>query len=156
MDVVLVGSPNFLHLEHVGQALAAGYTVFTEKPVVINEEQTMEMAKLVRQYGEARILVGLVLRYSPLYHNLLAARDAGQLGEITSIEATEHIKPYHGAFFQRDWRRLEKYAGPYILEKCCHDINLYQGLLQERRSASPALVAGNPLPRSCAAGSYHR
>lgn len=132
MDVVLVGSPNFLHLEHVGQALAAGYTVFTEKPVVINEEQTMEMAKLVRQYGEARILVGLVLRYSPLYHDLLAARDAGQLGEITSIEATEHIKPYHGAFFQRDWRRLEKYAGPYILEKCCHDIDLYQGLLQER------------------------
>ena len=52
--------------------------------------------------GEARILVGLVLRYSPLYHDLLAARDAGQLGEITSIEATEHIKPYHGAFFQRD------------------------------------------------------
>ena len=79
MDVVLVGSPNFLHLEHVGQALAAGYTVFTEKPVVINEEQTMAMAKLVRQYGEARILVGLVLRYSPLYHDLLAARDAGQL-----------------------------------------------------------------------------
>ena len=131
-DLLLVGSPNFMHLEHIGQGLAAGYTVFTEKPVVINEAQTLAMADLVKQYGEQRILVGLVLRYSPLYHDLLAARDAGQLGEITSIEATEHIKPYHGAFFQRDWRRLEKYAGPYILEKCCHDIDLYQGLLQER------------------------
>lgn len=131
-DLLLVGSPNFLHLEHVRLGLEAGYTVFTEKPVVINEAQTMEMASLVRQYGEERILVGLVLRYSPLYHDLLSARDKGQLGEITSIEATEHIKPYHGAFFQRDWRRLEKYAGPYILEKCCHDIDLYQGLMQER------------------------
>ena len=131
-DLLLVGSPNFMHLEHVTQALAAGYTVFTEKPVVINEEQTMAMARLVRQYGEDRILVGLVLRYSPLYHDLLAARDDRRLCEITSIEATEHIKPYHGAFFQRDWRRLEKYAGPYILEKCCHDIDLYQGLMQER------------------------
>lgn len=132
LDLILVGSPNFMHLEHIRQALAAGYRVFTEKPVVINEAQTMEMAKLVREYGQDRILVGLVLRYSPLYHDLLAARDAGQLGEITSIEATEHIKPYHGAFFQRDWRRLEKYAGPYILEKCCHDIDLYQGLIGER------------------------
>ncbi|MTD25861.1 Gfo/Idh/MocA family protein [Erwinia sorbitola] len=132
LDLILVGSPNFLHLEHIRQALAAGHRVFTEKPVVINEEQTMEMAKLVRQYGKDRILVGLVLRYSPLYHDLLTARDENRLGEITSIEATEHIKPYHGAFFQRDWRRLEKYAGPYILEKCCHDIDLYQGLMGER------------------------
>lgn len=131
-DLLLVGSPNFMHLEHIRQGLAAGYTVFTEKPVVINEEQTMAMAELVRQYGHERILVGLVLRYSPLYHDLLAARDDKRLGEITSIEATEHIKPYHGAFFQRDWRRLEKYAGPYILEKCCHDIDLYQGLMGER------------------------
>lgn len=132
LDLILVGSPNFMHLEHIRQALAAGYRVFTEKPVVINEEQTMEMAALVRQYGKDRILVGLVLRYSPLYHDLLAARDQNRLGEITSMEATEHIKPYHGAFFQRDWRRLEKYAGPYILEKCCHDIDLYQGLMAER------------------------
>ncbi|MFT4269648.1 MAG: Gfo/Idh/MocA family oxidoreductase [Pantoea sp.] len=131
-DLLLVGSPNFMHLEHIRQGLAAGYTVFTEKPVVINEEQTMAMAQLVQQYGHERILVGLVLRYSPLYHDLLAARDDNRLGEITSIEATEHIKPYHGAFFQRDWRRLEKYAGPYILEKCCHDIDLYQGLMGER------------------------
>lgn len=131
-DLLLVGSPNFMHLEHIQQGLAAGYTVFTEKPVVINEEQTMAMARLVRQYGHERILVGLVLRYSPLYRDLLSARDDHRLGEITSIEATEHIKPYHGAFFQRDWRRLEKYAGPYILEKCCHDIDLYQGLVGER------------------------
>ncbi len=131
-DLLLVGSPNFMHLEHIRQGLAAGYTVFTEKPVVINEEQTMAMARLVQQYGHERILVGLVLRYSPLYRDLLTARDENRLGEITSIEATEHIKPYHGAFFQRDWRRLEKYAGPYILEKCCHDIDLYQGLVGQR------------------------
>ncbi|TKI05235.1 Gfo/Idh/MocA family protein [Martelella alba] len=136
-DLLLVGSPNFMHLEHVRLGLNAGYKVFTEKPVVTDERQTLAMADLVRQYGEDRILVGLVLRYSPLYRDLLAARDAGQLGEIASIEATEHIKPYHGAFFQRDWRRYEKYAGPYILEKCCHDIDLYQGLIGER----PARVA---------------
>lgn len=131
-DMLMVGSPNYLHLEHIHAGLKAGYRVFTEKPVVINEEQTMALAKLVAQYGQDNILVGLVLRYSPLYHDLLQAKAENRLGEITSIEATEHIKPYHGAFFMRDWRRYERYAGPYILEKCCHDIDLYQGLMGER------------------------
>jgi predicted dehydrogenase len=131
-DLLMVGSPNYLHLEHIEAGLKAGKRVFTEKPVVINEAQTMALAKLVSQYGQENILVGLVLRYSPLYHDLLQAKAENRLGEITSIEATEHIKPYHGAFFMRDWRRYERYAGPYILEKCCHDIDLYQGLLGER------------------------
>lgn len=131
-DLLMVGSPNFMHLEHIEAGLAAGYTVFTEKPVVTSEAQSMALAKLIARYGEDKVIVGLVLRYSPLYQDLVAAKAAGELGEITSIEATEHIPPFHGAFFMRDWRRFERYAGPYILEKCCHDIDLYQGLVGER------------------------
>lgn len=131
-DLLMVGTPNFMHLEHIRAGLQAGYTVFTEKPVVIDQKQSIELAKLVKEYGEDKIIVGLVLRYSPLYQDLISAKEQGTLGEITSIEATEHIPPHHGAFFMRDWRRMEKYAGPYILEKCCHDIDLYQGLVGER------------------------
>lgn len=131
-DLLMVGSPNFMHLEHIEAGLAAGYTVFTEKPVVTSEAQSMALAKLIARYGKDKVIVGLVLRYSPLYQDLVAAKEAGKLGEITSIEATEHIPPFHGAFFMRDWRRFERYAGPYILEKCCHDIDLYQGLVGER------------------------
>ncbi|WP_142501557.1 Gfo/Idh/MocA family protein [Klebsiella sp. 2680] len=131
-DLLMIGSPNFMHLQHIEAGLQAGYTIFTEKPVVIDEAQSMALARLIARYGEDKVIVGLVLRYSPLYQDLVAAKSSGQLGEITSIEATEHIPPYHGAFFMRDWRRLERYAGPYILEKCCHDIDLYQGLVGER------------------------
>lgn len=131
-DLLMVGSPNFLHLEHIRAGLAAGLTVFTEKPVVIDEEQSMALAALVRQYGSDRIIVGLVLRYSPLYVDLREAQAKNQLGEITSIEACEHIPPWHGAFFMRDWRRYERFAGAYILEKCCHDLDLYQGLVGAR------------------------
>ena len=58
--------------------------------------------------------------------------DAGTLGSITSLEANEHIAPYHGSFFMRDWRRLEKYSGGFMLEKCCHDIDLYNSIVGER------------------------
>ena len=51
------------------------------------------------------------------------------LGDIVSIEASEHIPPYHGAFFMRDWRRYERYSGSFMLEKCCHDLDLYNGVI---------------------------
>ena len=46
-------------------------------------------------------------------------------GNIVSIEASEHIMPWHGGFFMRNWRRKEKYSGGFMLEKCCHDIDFY-------------------------------
>ncbi len=134
-DLLMVGSPNAFHLEHIEAGLRAGAKVFTEKPVVINEEQTMAIASLLLEYGADRVLVGLVLRYSDLYRDLRHAQSAGQLGTIVSIEASEHIAPYHGAFFMRDWRRHQQLAGPYILEKCCHDLDIYASVVGVRPSA---------------------
>lgn len=134
-DLLMVGSPNLYHLEHVAAGLRAGVRVFTEKPVVIDEEQTMKMAALLAEYGSESVLVGLVLRYSDLYRDLRAAQADGHIGAITSIEASEHIAPYHGAFFMRDWRRHTRYAGPFMLEKCCHDIDLYGSVVGQRASA---------------------
>ena len=140
-DLLMVGSPNVFHLEHVREGLRAGVRVFTEKPVVTDEAQTLEMAHLLAEYGTQSVLVGLVLRYSDLYRDLRAAQSAGHLGEIISIEASEHIAPYHGAFFMRDWRRHTRYAGPFILEKCCHDIDLY-GSIAGRRASAVASFGG--------------
>ena len=46
------------------------------------------------------------------------------LGNIISIEASEHIMPWHGVFM-RNWRRKEKFSGGFMLEKCCHDLDFY-------------------------------
>lgn len=133
LDLLMIGSPNHMHLDHIRQGLEAGLTVFTEKPVVTTEEETFELLDLLRQHGNPdRVLIGLVLRYAPLYRDLVSTYRSGRLGKIASIEASEHIAPYHGAFFMRDWRRHSGYSGGFILEKCCHDIDLYQGLVGQR------------------------
>ena len=111
LDLLMIGSPNHLHLEHIRIGLERGLKIFTEKPVVTSVEETMELAKLIAQYGSDNLMVGLVLRYAPLYVDLRKAQAEGMLGDITSIEASEHIPPYHGAFFMRDWRRYERYSG---------------------------------------------
>ncbi len=137
LDLLMVGSPNHLHLDHIRTGLAAGKKIFTEKPVVTTVAETLELAALLAIHPADQVMVGLVLRYAPLYVDLRRAIADGQLGEVVSIEASEHIQPYHGAFFMRDWRRYEKYSGSFLLEKCCHDLDLYNGVMGCR----PAYVA---------------
>ncbi len=129
LDLLMVGSPNHLHLGHIREGLDRGLKIFTEKPVVTSIDETIELAGLLRQYGTDNVMVGLVLRYAPLYKDLRQAQADGQLGDVVSIEASEHIPPYHGAFFMRDWRRYERYSGSFMLEKCCHDLDLYNGVM---------------------------
>lgn len=129
LDLLMVGSPNHLHLGHIRTGLERGLKVFTEKPVVVTVGETMEIAALIARYGSDNLMVGLVLRYAPLYRDLRQAQADGLLGDIASIEASEHIPPYHGAFFMRDWRRYERYSGSFMLEKCCHDLDLYNGVI---------------------------
>ncbi len=131
-DLLMIGSPNHLHLEHIRIGLEAGLKVFSEKPIVATIEQSHALARLLARHGHERLLVGLVLRYAPLYRDLRAAQDEGRLGKIVSIEAAEHIFPYHGAFFMRDWRRYEKWSGSFMLEKCCHDLDLYNSVIGAR------------------------
>lgn len=133
-DLLMIGSPNFMHIGHLRTALQSDVPhIFAEKPVVISEAETFELLDLLRNTGgHQRVLIGLVLRYSPLYVALRKSLDTGQIGDVVSIEAAEHIGPYHGSFFMRDWRRHEKNSGGFMLEKCCHDLDLYQGVTGSR------------------------
>jgi len=133
-DLLMIGSVNSMHLDHLRLALNSPTPyIFAEKPVVISIEETIELGRLIARHdGVKRLMIGLVLRYSPLYRALRKAQADGQIGEIMSIEASEHIGPYHGSFFMRDWRRDRKYCGSFMLEKCCHDLDLYQGTVGSR------------------------
>jgi predicted dehydrogenase len=132
-DLYCVFSPNVFHLDQIRLGLESGVQVFTEKPVVISIDETLELARLLAAHGGVkRAMVGLVLRYSQHMVDLRAAMAAGQLGQIVSLEANEHIAPYHGGFFMRDWRRRDDLAGGFMLEKCCHDLDIYNMVTASR------------------------
>ena len=125
LDLLMIGSPNHLHLDHIKIGLNAGIKIFAEKPIVVDEAQSFELAKLLGEFGQDQVLVGLVLRYSQHARSVRNLIDKNILGIIMSIEASEHIMPWHGGFFMRNWRRKEKFSGGFMLEKCCHDIDFY-------------------------------
>jgi predicted dehydrogenase len=129
LDLLMIGAPNLMHLDFIKRGLDHGLKVFTEKPVVTSIEETLELASILARHDPNDLMVGLVLRYAPLYVDLRKAQLDGILGDIVSIEASEHLGPYHGAFFMRDWRRYERLSGSFMLEKCCHDLDLYNSVM---------------------------
>lgn len=128
-DLFVIGSPNHLHLDHIKAGLAAGVRIFTEKPIVRTEDETWELARLLRENGETSVLVGLVMRSSPLTKAVAALIASGRLGQLISMEGNEHLHPEHGAFLMRDWRRRKEFGGSFLLDKCCHDFDIYRSFI---------------------------
>jgi predicted dehydrogenase len=131
-DLVMIGSPNHLHLEHLMAAFQAGYPIFCEKPIVRTEDETLTLARHLARAPP--IYVGLVMRSMPIVREVIARMDAGSLGEIVSMDATEHLHPEHGGYLARNWRRKQEWGGSYFLDKVCHDFDIFNRLAGARPS----------------------
>lgn len=131
-DAVMIGSPNHLHLHHLELALDSDARIFCEKPLVRTEQESFVIAERLAGEATDRVIVGLVLRSLPVIERTLSLVREGGLGTLISFEANEHLHPEHGGFLRRDWRRKRRYAGSYLLDKCCHDIDLLNALVGSR------------------------
>jgi predicted dehydrogenase len=125
IEWVLIGSPNRYHLRQTAEAVRRGKHVFLEKPLAVSTEECLELARLHR-HSDRRIVTGFVLRYSPLYRRMRGLLEAEDFGPVLTIQANENIAYEHAAYIARGWRRRRDIAGPHILEKCVHDIDLIQ------------------------------
>jgi predicted dehydrogenase len=123
VDWVLVFSPNAFHKGQILAGFAAGKNVFSEKPLATTIEDCQAIYDAHHKSG-CLFATGFVLRYSPIYKKAKEILDSGKLGRILSIDANENIGPEHGGYIMTNWRRLTKFSGPHILEKCCHDLDM--------------------------------
>lgn len=123
VDWVMVFSPNAFHAEHILAAFAEKKHVFTEKPLATSIE---DCVAIQHAHADSGLLfaTGFVLRYAPLYQAIHKLLRSGDFGPIISIGASENIRPAHGGYIMRNWRRYTQQAGPHILEKCCHDLDV--------------------------------
>lgn len=143
-DLVMIGSPNHLHYEHLRAALAAGNPVFAEKPVVRTEDETFALARLLATLTVPPLHVGLVMRSMPIVREVIARVDSGALGEVVSMDATEHLPPEHGGYLARNWRRRQEWGGSYLLDKVCHDFDIF-GRIARSRAARVASFGGKSI-----------
>lgn len=140
-DLLMVGTPNHLHFEHINRALDAGFPVFAEKPIVRTATETLALASRLAEGNGPPLFIGLVMRSMPIVREVFARLDAGELGEIVSIDATEHLPPEHGGYLARNWRRRAEWGGSYFLDKVCHDFDIF-GRIAGGRPARVASFGG--------------
>lgn len=125
-DTVGIFSPNAFHCEAIIEALQAGKQVFSEKPLATNIEDCRKIMDMEERTGIA-ITTGFVLRYAPIYRKVKELLDTGTFGKIINIAASENRHSWGGgASMSADygWRRFRDKGGPYLLEKCSHDLDL--------------------------------
>jgi predicted dehydrogenase len=135
-DLLMLGAPNHLHFEHLMLAMATGWPIFAEKPIVRTEEETEALARRLSQPAPP-IYVGLVMRSLPIVRDVVGRIDRGELGELVSIDATEHLGADHGGYLARNWRRKQAWGGSYLLDKVVHDFDVFGRFV----GARPARVA---------------
>jgi predicted dehydrogenase len=131
-DLVMIGSPNHLHYEHLLAAFEAGFPIFAEKPIVRTEEETFALARRLSQGPVPPLFIGLVMRSMPIVREVIARIDSGALGELVSLDATEHLPPEHGGYLARNWRRKKDWGGSFMLDKVCHDFDIFSRLAGSR------------------------
>ncbi|WP_309643712.1 Gfo/Idh/MocA family oxidoreductase [Phenylobacterium sp.] len=143
-DLVMIGTPNHLHFQHLNLALDAGFPVFAEKPIVRTEDETHLLAARLAKGDTPPLFIGLVMRSMSIVRETIARVDAGDLGQLVSIDATEHLPPEHGGYLARNWRRKQEYGGSYLLDKVCHDFDIF-GRLAGARPAKVASFGGRDI-----------
>lgn len=131
VEWVMIGSWNCFHAEHSLAAFAAGKHVFCEKPLATNLDDCLAIREAMRRSGK-HFSIGLTLRYSPHYVRLKELLAEGAIGKLISLEFNETLNWNHGGYIHGDWRRLTQNAGTHLLEKCCHDIDLINWLVDSR------------------------
>ncbi len=117
VDAVHILTPNSMHYSMAKAALEAGKHVACEKPVTTSVEQARELVALAATKG-LRNCVCHNLRYYPLIQQMRRMVEAGELGEILSVQGGYS---QDWLLYDTDWNwRIDAEAGG--ASRCMADI----------------------------------
>lgn len=124
-DVLLICTLDKQHYKETMAALNIGYDILLEKPISTSPKECFEIAETANRLGR-KIVVCHVLRYTVFYQKIKEIISSGQIGDVASIQAIERVCFWHQAhsFVRGNWRNSNT-SSPMILQKCCHDMDIY-------------------------------
>ena len=124
-DAMIIATQDRQHVGHALTALEKGYHLLLEKPVSPDLNECRKLAEAAERFGK-KVVVCHVLRYTPIYQKVKELLDSGVIGDVVSIMASENVGWYHQAhsFVRGNWANSDE-TSPMILQKCCHDMDLY-------------------------------
>ena len=88
-DGVLIAASTNMHAKLVSQAIDAGKTVFVEKPLAFDLEETVALVDKAEAAG-AVVQVGFQRRFDPAYVEAKRLLDTGELGTLYMVRLIAH------------------------------------------------------------------
>jgi predicted dehydrogenase len=124
IDTVIIGLPNFQHIECVELAAAAGKAILCTKPLGRNAAEARHMLAVVEKAG---VFHGYLedLAYTPKTLKALASVQAGALGDILWARSRETHPGPHSAWF---WDK-EQAGGGAIIDLGCHCVEIIRNYM---------------------------
>lgn len=125
-DGVLIATPTSLHVEQGLQCIEVACPILVEKPIATTATDALKLVSR-GQEKNVPILVGHHRRHNPLIQKANAMIEAGEIGEVRSVQGTCWLYKPDDYFDIAPWRK-KKGAGP-ISVNLVHDIDLMRYLL---------------------------
>ena len=141
LDAVIIAPPGALHAESVIPAIEQNLTILLEKPVATSIADCISIWQAYVAKGRPALAVGFVLRYTAFYRTVKEIIESGRIGRVLAIQAAELLGPMISQCYSRGWRRFDRLAGSFILEKCCHDMDILGWLADSAASKVSSFAA---------------
>ena len=135
LDIVIVATPDHLHVPQSVRALSKGSHVICEKPMAPTVKDCQVINAAVRRYKKY-FMVGQVCRYTKAFLTAKKFIDEGWIGDIAFVES-EYYHDYSGVAGVNNWRKDPKIRREGFIGGGCHAMDLIRWL------------AGNPEEVSC-------
>lgn len=124
-DALVIATLDRDHYKYAIPAMKKGYHLLLEKPVSPDLKECLEIAKVAKEY-DRKVVVCHVLRYTAFYRKIKEFLDEKIIGDVVTIQAIEPVAYWHQghSFVRGNWRNSDE-TSPMILQKCCHDLDIF-------------------------------
>lgn len=146
-DTVFVTSMDSTHAEYIVKSLERDLNCISEKPLCVNAEQCRQILKARQKHPDPVAITTHNCRYRPDFSKVKELIDAGEIGQISSVNYLHTLGRKHGASYFRRWNRRKAFSGGLLVHKSSHHfdlINWFVGSRPTKVTAHGGLVSFGP------------
>jgi predicted dehydrogenase len=122
-DALIVTTVDATHDKFIVRGMELGADIITEKPMTTDEKKVQLILDAEKRTGK-KCRVTFNYRYSPHRAKIWELLQAGEIGDLTSIDFHWYLDTSHGADYFRRWHRLVENSGSLLLHKASHHFDL--------------------------------
>ena len=127
LDCVHICLPHYLHYPATKACVEKGVHVFQEKPLALNTEEGLALAKLEEENQEVKICVCFQNRLNESFEKLQEIVESGEYGKIIGIKGLVTWARPKAYYDNKPWRGKMEYAGGGVMiNQSIHTLDLMQ------------------------------